>query len=205
MKLRYAAALAFCLCGTPAWAQTAEEKFAALMQSRLDPTATLDLRGFAKAPKPRVGPSKVERPDLPIAPAELEPPPAPLPAGRPVRPRLGAEPPALSELRVHAQAPPQVVLPAGPLAKQWAPDVKTPIPLPLLGGYVADRVSLADPSLEASVGLTREPQTPARAGEAPFSPWNLPDPFEHANTVRLRQPWPEDPNPPTFPVRPTSR
>src|SRR4051812_47628898 len=65
-------------------------------------------------------------------------------------------------------------------------------PLPIFGTYTKDQIPAADPSLEVSVALTKAPLAPARIGEVPFVPSNLPDPFENAETVRLRQPWPED-------------
>jgi hypothetical protein len=138
--------------------------------------------------------------------AHLEPPPPPEPTGRPTRPYLYPEPIPLSEIvLVAVDVPKEKKLPAGELVKQWAPSAQQPPPLPMFGVYLKDRTSLADPSLEASTGMTRKPQSPARAGEVPFSPWNLPDPFENGTVIRLRDPWAENPLPPVFPNSPTRK
>ena len=137
--------------------------------------------------------------------ARLEPPAPPEPAGRPTRPYLYAEPTPLSEIIVFVVDVPAKKLPAGELVKQWAPSATQPPPLPTFGIYLKDRTSLADPSLEASTGMTRAPQSPARIGEVPFQPWNLPDPFENGTAVRLRDPWAENPLPPFFPNSPTRK
>jgi hypothetical protein len=95
--------------------------------------------------------------------------------------------------------------PKAPLAKQYAVDVQKPVPLPILGAYVRDRVSVADPTLEISAIAILTPQAPWRLNPVPFSPWNLPDPFERANEIRLREPPPENTELPLFIVSPTRR
>jgi hypothetical protein len=138
--------------------------------------------------------------------AGLEPPAPPEPAGRPTRPHLYAEPIPLSDVvLVGLDLPKAPKLPAGELVKQWAPSSNQPPPLPIFGHYLKDRTSLADPSLEASTGMTRLPQSPARIGEVPFQPWNLPDPFENGTAIRLRDPWAENPLPPLLPNSPTRK
>ena len=138
--------------------------------------------------------------------AHLELPAPPEPDGRPTRPYLYPEPTPLAEIVVVAvDVPKEKKLPAGELVKQWAPSAQEAPPLPIFGLYLKDRTSLADPSLEASTGMTRTPQSPARVGEVPFSPWNLPDPFENGTAIRLRDPWAENPLPPLFPNSPTRK
>ena len=129
--------------------------------------------------------------------ARIEPPSPPEPKGPPTRPHLFAEPTPLSDLvLVAVDLPKATKLPAGELVKQWAPSSNQPPPLPIFGVYLKDRTSLADPSLEASTGMTRLPQSPVRVGAVPFQPWNLPDPFENGTAIRLRNPWAENPLPP---------
>ena len=58
-----------------------------------------------------------------------------------------------------------------------------------------DRVSLDDPTTEASREAALAAQPPARTNAAPFQKNNLPDPFENRQTGRVRTPPPEDPAP----------
>lgn len=176
----------------------AEKRFEARLDRLLDPTARLDFRGFTSEPKPRVGPRWLEQPDIVPIRAEVLAPTLPTSYGKPPAPRPLPERPPLSYYHVAAEVPQAPRLPAGSLAKEPGLDVRTPPPLPTFGTYVADRVSVADPSLEISVAQTRTPQQPARTAEVPFTPWNLPDPFENAEVVRLRQAWPESAEPPAF-------
>jgi hypothetical protein len=94
--------------------------------------------------------------------------------------------------------------PPGKLMKQPSVDVQKPTPLPVMGTYVRDRVSVADPSMEISAASILKPQKAERVVPAPFTPWNLPDPFEHAETIRLREPLPENTELPVF-VAPLTR
>lgn len=201
--LAIAAGLVPCL--TAAAGESPGAQLERRLERLLDPTAQLDLRGFATEPRPRRGPSWLEQPEVPLTRLEALPPEVPIPARGETRPRLSPEPAALSYYLVAAEVPQRPRLPAGPLARQDGLDPLTPPPLPTLGNYVTDRVSVGEPSLDASVALTRTPQMPARTAEVPFTPWNLPDPFEHAAVVRLRQPWTESPDLPLFPVAPTRR
>jgi hypothetical protein len=107
----------------------------------------------------------------------------------------------LTSAQSGAKAPP----PPGKLVKQLGVDAQKPAPLPIMGAYVRDRVSVADPSGEISALSILTPQKPERLNPAPFSPWNLPDPFEHANVIRLRQPWPESFDLPLLIQPPTRR
>jgi hypothetical protein len=184
----------------------AREKVERRMTELLDPLARQDYRVFATSPKPRANPAWVEHTEAKMPRAEVLPPTVPGPAAKPIRPRLPGEPGAFSNLIASsAEGPKAPKLPAGELWRQWSPDAKTPPPLPILGKYAADRTSLADPTLETSVETTRTPQSPARAGAVPFAPLNLPDPFENATTIRLRQPWAENAEPPLFVIAPTRR
>lgn len=187
----------FCVAAQ-AGGEPSRKEIAARLERLLDPTSDLDLRGFATAPKRRPGPRSVEEPDVPLLRVDIDPPALPHPESRPLAPRLSPEPVPLSYYHVAAEVPQSPRLPVGPLAWQPGVDVLMPVSPPVFGRYVADRVSLADASLEISVEQTRVPQNPVRAGEVPFTPVNLPNPFENADVVRLRQAWPDELQPPPF-------
>jgi hypothetical protein len=149
------------------------------------------------APSPTARPA-LRSPALPEAPlprANLAPPLA-RPQGKPASPRPPREDAPLAHSFARPQPPQAVELAADPLVRLWGPDVQTPLPLPILGAAVRDRASLADPSLEASALATQGPVAVRRAEPVPFQPMNLPNPFEHAEAVRLRQPVEEQPAPP---------
>jgi hypothetical protein len=83
-----------------------------------------------------------------------------------------------------------------------APDVNQPPPLPILANPGIDRASLDDPTADESLKSALSAVPPIRSNPAPFLRLNLPDPFENAQTVRLRAMPPEDHGPATGPVRP---
>jgi hypothetical protein len=181
----------------------------ALIEVRLGASLDPARRAFAVDGGPVVRPAPLWQQYPATLPprARIEPPAPPEPAGRPIRPYLYPEPVPLSEILVVAVDVPKDAkkLPVGELVKQWAPSAAEAPPLPVFGLYLKDRTSLADPSLEASTGMTRTPQAPVRVGEVPFSPWNLPDPFENGTAIRLRDPWVENALPPFFPNSPTRK
>lgn len=74
-------------------------------------------------------------------------------------------------------------------------NVNEPVPLVILGLALPDRVSLDDPTLEASVTAALAVAPPARTEPIPFTPMNLPDPFANAQAVKLRTLPPELPEP----------
>jgi hypothetical protein len=80
---------------------------------------------------------------------------------------------------------------------------KTP-PLPILAQPQRDRAGLGDPTTAASLAFVLKPLAVQRAGQTPFSPVTLPDPFEHRRTVEVREPPAENPQPlsVTFPRLP---
>ncbi|GEM_PF-3941820 len=153
---------------------------------------------------PRKALTSLEKPEPPLKSAQLPPPAPPKPDAKPVRPRTLPEEAPLARNFSQPEAPQAINLIAGPLVRLWSPDVNEPLPLPILGTGVRDRASLADPSLEASVAATQAKLSPARTQTVPFQPQNLPDPFEHSQTVRLRNPLDELPTPPLS-LRPLGR
>jgi hypothetical protein len=145
---------------------------------------------------PRKLPVFLERPEVPLQAADLPPPAPPQTPGRPVKPRTVPEDAPLARHFSQPEAPQMLVWPTQPLLRLWSADVNEPLPLPILGTGVRDRASLDDPSVEASVVAAQATLTPARTQPVPFQPMNLPDPYEHRHTMRLRTPVDEVPAPP---------
>jgi hypothetical protein len=81
-------------------------------------------------------------------------------------------------------------------------DVNLLPPLPLLANPGSDRASLEDPTADDSLKSALSAAPPIRSNPAPFQRLNLPDPFENAQTIRLRAQLPEEQSPATGPVRP---
>ncbi len=136
----------------------------------------------------------LENPDVPSPAATVSPPASILlekSRGKPVRPTLLEGEAPLSRQRIEVDPPAAVKLPAAPKMAWPSPDINQPIPLPILARPVVDRASLDDPSGDASQAAALASTIPDRTTPAPFLRLNLPDPFEHRNTVRLRTPPPE--------------
>ena len=183
---------------------TALSKVEQRLAELLAPGAKASRETPMSALPPRKPLQSLEKPELPLQSAQLPPPPLPKPDAKPVRPRTLPEEAPLVRIFNQPETPQAISLPAGPLVRLWSPDVNEPLPLPILGAAVRDRGSLADPSLEASVAATQAKLNPARTQAVPFQPQNLPDPFEHRQTVRLRQALDELPAPPLS-LRPLGR
>jgi hypothetical protein len=96
--------------------------------------------------------------------------------------------------RLDPTPPARIHLPEGELTRLPAIDTSRPLLLPPLAQPVPDRASLEDPtadySARAVIGAILRPRTTP----VPFLKLNLPDPFENAETVRLRINIPEEPN-----------
>jgi len=139
----------------------------------------------------------LEQPQLPLPPSSD--PVARLPAkqtGQPVRPRALAEGPPLDRYRADPTPPRrQEFATAGPIALP-SPDLHQPVPLPILGRPHPDRAPLTDPTADVSVAAALAAPVPIRTNPAPFVRLNRPEPFEHAQTARLRTPLEEEPVPP---------
>ena len=184
------------------WGQSAREKVKLRVAMILDPLARPLESTVVALPAARPIPRRLADPQLPWGIADAEPPRIPSPKFAPPRPHPKPELGALAHFRAAPDLPQPIAFNAGQPVIQWAPDTRTPSPMPILAVYARDRASLADPSLEASVAATLTPQQPERLAPAAFSPANLPDPFEHAQTIRPSRPWPELHQMPAFlPIR----
>jgi hypothetical protein len=176
--------------------KTAREKVEQRLADLLTPGGIVSELAAAPNPPPRK-PSRVsDKPEVPLTSVTILPPAPPKPEAKPVRPRTLPEETPLVRTFNQPEAPQEISLPAQSLVRLWSWNVHEPLPLPLLGTGVRDRASLADPSLDASVAATQAKLEPARSQPAPFQAANLPDPFEHAQAIRLRTPLDELPAPP---------
>lgn len=143
----------------------------------------------------------LEQPTVPLSLYRGAPPQPEVPPGKLVAPRGPHEVMPLVSFRDEPKPPKRVELTTGPLLRLLSTNVKEPLPIPILGQPVKDRASLADPTLEASVDAALKPLAPARAQPLPFTPLNLPDPFENVSAGQLRNPPDESDVPPVIPVR----
>lgn len=200
------AALALSHWGMPvACAQPPAAKVEERVRLLLGEPGVIAGNNLTTTPKPRPGPAKIETPEADFSAFDAHPPLVPLPTRAAVKPASPTEPSPLTASYTTPIVPQAVVLNAGLLARQQAFELKTADPVPYLGLYVKDRISVTDPSMEISAQGILTPQNPERLAPAPFTPLNLPDPFEHATVVRLRTAWTEAAEPPLFLQQPTRR
>lgn len=202
MSLTCAVAL---LCSTELLAQTPATKFVKRLSELVRPFADLEAQMQAG---PIVWPAAraVEVPTLtppryrgsppafPPRSARKEPRPGPLREGMP-----------LARYRAAPELPEAAALPTEPLVRLIAPDVREPLPLPILAQPAKERAAASDPTLEASTAAALRPLAAQRTTPLPFVPLNLPDPFEYARGGRLRFPPSEDVMPPQLPARTPDR
>ena len=187
-----------------AFAQTAMEKAEKRLADLLAPGNGWTVTMAAARPVAWKESRVVEDFSLPVTPVDGVPVRLALPAGQEVKPRPVAEGQPLVAYREEAATPTQVKLPTKPLIKLPSIDVNTPLPIPILAQPTKDRASLAEPAFEASLDAALQKVAPARARPVPFTPLNLPDPFEYVRTGQLRNPPGESATPPVIPLtRPT--
>jgi hypothetical protein len=117
------------------------------------------------------------------------------------RPAELADPVPLLDQLISPHLPESPYLPVGPRLRVPSPDVNEPIPLPILARQAQDRTALDDPTIKASLAAALALSPPLRATAMPFVRFLLPNPFEHREAVRLREPPPED----SIPVNATPR
>jgi hypothetical protein len=118
------------------------------------------------------------------------------------RPRGLLDEPVPNEAMLGTLPEPPAV-PDGIRIRVASPIVEQPVPLPPLAGPLTDRAPADDPTVEQSTAAALAEAPPMRSRPAPFLRLVLPDPYENRAAVRLRTPFPEDPNPPAaVPRRP---
>lgn len=180
---------------TSAWSQPPATGLTERLEAISGP---IDRSEILSPSKPRELPARLLEAEAALSASTARP---PLP-GLPARPEaVPAAPPKASLLTANLGTPapaPHVRFDARPPARQLSADIENADFLPVLGQMARDRASLADPTQEWSARLIVTPQDPRRLAPVPFTPTNLPDPFENAATIRLTTPWPESPEPPLF-------
>lgn len=141
---------------------------------------------------PLAGPPALEHPDSqppqtgpapPLAPAKLTSKPVPV-----LPHSLAPEAPLTRSVQEPAGLPRREELPISPRVRIDSLDVEKAPPAPLLAQMVPDRASLDDPTRDVSGASALAIILPERSTPTPFLKFTLPDPFEHAQTVRLRTP-----------------
>jgi hypothetical protein len=154
---------------------------------RIDVTSSPQRKLASDLPEPAI-----------LPPSTLPPPQPPLDrTGRPARPALLDEPAPLFDQLTSPRLPEPPHFAVGPRVRASSSDVNQPIPLPFLGQPVQGRATLEDPTLGASLAMALALSPPLRMSPAPFLRQFLPDPFEHRDSGRLRNPPEEDHTPVT--------
>jgi hypothetical protein len=147
-----------------------------------------------EGPQARRIPPAIEWPSAALSSGKPVPPRLPAPKSAEIHPRPLPEPLPADFARFDPTPPVRIRLPEGELTRLPAPDATRPLVLPPLAQPVLDRASLEDPTADYSarsvIGAPLRPRTTPVA----FLKVNLPDPFENAETVRLRLNISEDPN-----------
>jgi len=146
-------------------------------------------------PRPRPASKGLEAPTLPL----------PQLAAAPRASLEGPRKPVLPEL-VTPEAPPDYLAPVGALpdvqplpagARLRVPAARPDelAPLPPMAQPLPDKAILADPTFAAARDAVLTAPLPQRRTPAPFLRLTLPDPFEHRDTVRLKNPLGPEPVP----------
>jgi hypothetical protein len=188
----------------PAPAQSAMEKAESRLADLLQPRQTGARALFASQPIAWKTSSIVSEFEFTIQPYAGTPVRLPIVSLKDVKPRAVQEGPPLVAYREEAQGPKPPELPTKSLIKLPSLDIHTPAPIPFLAQPAKDRASLAEPAFDASVDAAMKRLTPTREKPVPFTPLNLPDPFEHLRYGQLRHPPEECATPPVIPlVKPT--
>lgn len=160
------------------------------------------LDGVKPGPQTLLPPVAIAQPEVPLAPTLAGPLSLPLPKSLALQPRLLMESPPFSSYRGEPGAPGRRELAAGALIELPRRDLSQPVPLGFLGLQLPDRVPLEDPTSDASLDAALAGNPPARTSQVPFAPQNLPDPFQNAQTVKVRTPPAEETSPVSSAPRP---
>ncbi|MFN4260059.1 MAG: hypothetical protein ACK4RK_12255 [Gemmataceae bacterium] len=139
------------------------------------------------------GHRSVEKPELPLMNYQGNVVPATSAPSGQVFPRSLPEEAPLRREMTDQTAPTSLRLPTRPLVRVPAPDMETPLAVPLLSGPALDRGPLTDATQAASRGAVLAQPLPPRTGPAPANRPRLPDPFIHQKDVELKFPLPEPP------------
>jgi len=192
--------LAVCLAfASPLLAQSASEKVAKRLVDLLTPGSNVSPIGAAKPLAWKAGKS-VDAIELPIMPYAGTPARLPQAPAKDAKPRALPEGPPLIAYQDRTPLPQAVELPTTPLIRLPAIDLHAPLAIPILAQASKDRASLAEPAFEASVDAAMRRFAPVRDKPVPFTPLNLPDPFEHVRYGELRNPPSESATPPVMPL-----
>jgi hypothetical protein len=148
------------------------------------------------APRSLPAPDAVANPEMPLTP-NLAGLPRPLltPPHAKLRPTAPHEEAPLQGYRLDPVGPSVQHLYGGALVHVASIDVELPVALPILARPDADRVPLEDPTADDSLAAALAAVPPVRSVPVPFHREALPDPFENAQTVRLKTPPPEETTP----------
>ncbi|MCI0380234.1 MAG: hypothetical protein L0215_21830 [Gemmataceae bacterium] len=180
--------LAFLFGAENLWAQapkpTAVQKATRRLADLLQPLSDKTALSATTAPIPRVTPSNVDLPEIAPPPLALVPPPLPAAPLSAVQPRHLVEGLPLSHYLATPLPPAPIELALLPLVR--LPASLAPEPLPILAQPARDRVGLGDATIEFSLSAALGAVRAERAGPLPFTPFNLPDPFELSQAIRLR-------------------
>jgi hypothetical protein len=199
MERLFAIVIVLGLAGS-ASAQTAIEKAEKRLVELLAPGASIPAVTFTMAPiawKPSAA-VVIDAPLKPFVGVTIRLPQAPV---KEVKPRAVPDGRPLASFQDKSPKPKDVELATKPLIRLPSLDVHTPLPIPILANQQPDRASLGDPALQASLDAALKRLTPSRDRPVPFTPQNLPDPFEHVRTGQLRNPPDENPMPPAVPLQ----
>jgi hypothetical protein len=189
--------------GQPAGAdETASDKATGRVQALLVPRSKAGAASIT-TPQRWPGVRAVEQPQLPIA-AYTGLPPQP-PVVQSARPALPRTPPETQPPIAQGPMPKPIEMPTKPVIQLPAADVEAPLPIPIVGQPKQDRASLDDTTLEASQAAALVRVRPRRPAPVPFTPLNLPDPFENQRQGGLRNPPAEGEQPPAVPIRTPGR
>jgi hypothetical protein len=194
-----------CMVGLPSYAsaQTATEKAEKCLSELLAPGSP-KAAPFADRPATWRASRTLDDFSLPITPYAGVPVRLTQAPVKSVKPRSAPEATPLVAYREESAAPILVQLPTKPLLKVPSVDVNVPLPIPMLAQPTKDRASLAEPAFDVSLEATLKKITPTRDKPVPFTPLNLPDPFEYLRYGQLRNPPEESATPPVIPLqRPT--
>ena len=184
--------LAGCVLTAPVSAQgRADER----MRELLAPRGLNGGRFDAPQGPSRFVPLSLPLPGALLPKADAPPRALPKPSAKPIQPRPASEDVPLVRSFASPEPPQPLTLPAHPPVRLWSRDSEAPLPLPILAAAGRDRASLDDPTLGASVAAAQAQVNAGRSQPVPFEPHNLPNPFEHAEAMRLRQPVAESPMP----------